>query len=284
MIEIKYRCSNGNEYNLIGDRMRVTNGNFHKYSWNKNVVESANGDILKGFSKEAITYSITINFRGRLEERKKLLDDLTNDFEYDITTKKPGKIIYGEYYIECYVIESETNISEIKNNWSQKVLKIYCPKAYWISEQHITIPAISKIQTMAVNNTKKYPYTYPYRYADVYKNTKVNIDHYAESDFRMIAYGPTANVNVSINGHKYHVDYPIESGEHMVIDSRDYLPPNERIYLVKSNGEKINVFNYRDPEHSVFQKIAPGYATIYYNQSYGIDLTIFKERSEPKWR
>ena len=33
MIEIKYVCSNGKEYNLIGDRMRATSGSFHEYQW-----------------------------------------------------------------------------------------------------------------------------------------------------------------------------------------------------------------------------------------------------------
>ena len=29
MIEIKYVCSNGKEYSLVGDRMRATSGYFH---------------------------------------------------------------------------------------------------------------------------------------------------------------------------------------------------------------------------------------------------------------
>lgn len=33
MIEIKYVCSNGKEYNLVGNRMRPTSGYFHEYEW-----------------------------------------------------------------------------------------------------------------------------------------------------------------------------------------------------------------------------------------------------------
>lgn len=242
-------------------------------------------DKITEFKRGIQTYTIEANITDEKEKDwQDSYDEMNEIFENDIWSKKPGKLYVNGWYMKCYVYSSKPQ--EIFENWGFQTteLKIVTDDSRWIGEQHITIPAISKIQTMAVNNTKKYPYTYPYRYADVYKNKKVNIDHYAESDFRMIAYGPTANVNVSINGHKYHVDYPIESGEYMVIDSRDYLPPDERIYLVKNNGEKINVFNYRDPEQSVFQKISPGYATIYYSQNYGIDLTIFKERSEPKWK
>ena len=282
MTEIKYQCSNGNEYNLIGDRMRATDGNLHKYKWEKDVTEIENGENLKKFKKEPITYSVTLSFRGKLEDRKQLLDDLTNDFEYDVIARKPGTFFFGEHYIKGYVIESETKVSEIKNSWSQKTVQIYCPYPFWITEQKISLKPITESEEPADNNT--YPYTYPYTYGSPSKTTSINIDHYAASDFRMIVYGPTANVSVTINGHIYHVEYPIEDGEYMVIDSRSFLPPDERIYLVRQNGERVNVFNYRDPVHSVFEKIPAGDITIDYSRKYGIDLIIFKERSEPKWK
>lgn len=282
MTEIKYQCSNGNEYNLIGDRMRATDGNLHKYKWEKDVTEIENGENLKKFKKEPITYSVTLSFRGKLEDRKQLLDDLTNDFEYDVIARKPGTFFFGEHYIKGYVVESETKVSEIKNTWSQKTIQIYCPYPFWINEQKISIKPISESEESTDNNS--YPYTYPYTYGSPSKTTSINIDHYAASDFRMIVYGPTANVSITINGHIYHVEYPLESGEYMVIDSRSFLPPDERIYVVRQNGEKVNVFNYRDPVYSIFEKIPAGDITIDYSRKYGIDLIIFKERSEPKWK
>lgn len=282
MTEIKYQCSNGNEYNLIGDRMRATDGNLHKYKWEKDVTEIENGENLKKFKKEPITYSVTLSFRGKLEDRKQLLDDLTNDFEYDVIARKPGTFFFGEHYIKGYVIESETKVSEIKNTWSQKTIQIYCPYPFWINEQKISIKPISESEESTDNNS--YPYTYPYTYGSPSKTTSINIDHYAASDFRMIVYGPTANVSITINGHIYHVEYPLESGEYMVIDSRSFLPPDERIYVVRQNGERVNVFNYRDPVYSIFEKIPAGDITIDYSRKYGIDLIIFKERSEPKWK
>ena len=282
MIEIKYQSSNGNEYNLVGDRMRVTDGSFHRYKWERDVSEMENGDNLKKFKKEPITYSITLNFRGKLQDRKQLLDSLTNDFEHDVATKKAGTFYFGECYIKGYVVESETKVSDIKNVWSQRMIQIYCPYPFWITEQKISIQPITESEEPADNNT--YPYTYPYTYGSPSKTTSINIDHYAASDFRMIVYGPTANVSVTINGHIYHVEYPIEDDEYMVIDSRSFLPPNERIYLVRQNGEKVNVFNYRDPEYSIFEKIPAGDITIDYSRKYGIDLIVFLERSEPKWK
>lgn len=278
---IKYKSNNGQSVNLNKFPYRMLISDIIDYE--PEVMES-NGKI-SGFNSNYIAQrEVNIDVhRTKTESARASMSHLTDIFASDVASRIPGKLYIDEWYIPCYFFGRETSRWDTGGIISCSY-KVITDHPSWITEQHITIPAISNIQTLAVQNTKKYPYTYPYRYTAVYKNTKVNIDHYAESDFRMIAYGPTANVNVSINGHKYHVDYPIESGEYMVIDSRDYLPPDERIYLVKNNGEKINVFNYRDPEHSVFQKISPGYATIHYNQSYGIDLTIFKERSDPKWK
>lgn len=43
MIEIKYVCSNGEEYNLIGEKMRATSGYFHAYEWKPNTTEREMG-------------------------------------------------------------------------------------------------------------------------------------------------------------------------------------------------------------------------------------------------
>ena len=47
---VRYVCSNGKEYSLIGDRMRATSGNFHKYEWKQNSTEIQFGDSVYGFT------------------------------------------------------------------------------------------------------------------------------------------------------------------------------------------------------------------------------------------
>ncbi len=69
----------------------------------------------------------------------------------------------------------------------------------------------------------------------------------------------------------------------MVIDSRQNLDPDKRCYIVHANGKMENVYNDRDSEYSIFQKIPPGTVYIYYSRAYGIDLTVYVERGEPKW-
>ena len=53
MIKIKYVCSNGEEYNLIGDKMKPTSGYFHSYEWNPNTTERKMGVTVNSFTKRS---------------------------------------------------------------------------------------------------------------------------------------------------------------------------------------------------------------------------------------
>ena len=50
MIEIKYACSNGKEYNIVGDRMRPTSGYFHDYEWKPMTTDQEIGADVYGLS------------------------------------------------------------------------------------------------------------------------------------------------------------------------------------------------------------------------------------------
>lgn len=279
---IAYESSSGKKFDLIADKMRPTSGNLHKYEWTIEADEQIYGTKITEFAKSAAEYSITLTFRGNLEERHRAMDDIVNSFEYDIANKMPGRLYYGEYYISCYMKASESKVNSIWNNWSDLTISVYCPYPFWIHEQTVSISPIL-LSVLDASWDKAYPYGYTYGYPESRTATRLQIDHYADSDFRMIVYGPASDVNVNIAGHPYIVRCKVESGEYLTIDSRNSQPADRRIFLTKNNGEKVNVFNYRDSAYSVLQKIPPGDVVIDYSRLYGIDLTLFLERSEPKW-
>ena len=57
MIEIKYVCSNGKEYNLVGDRMRPTSGYFHDYEWKPMTTDQEIGADVDRTGKHEVTIS-----------------------------------------------------------------------------------------------------------------------------------------------------------------------------------------------------------------------------------
>lgn len=135
MIEIKYVCSNGEEYNLIGDKMRATSGYFHAYEWIPNTTEKEMGVAVNSFTKEPVVYDITLTVRGKEFERKQFLNKLTNAFEYDVVNLSPGRIYYGKYYIDGYIKKSSNEVSGENNSRTDCKIEIYCPYPFWSMEQ-----------------------------------------------------------------------------------------------------------------------------------------------------
>lgn len=278
MIEIKYVSSDGKEYSLVGDRMRATDGYFHEYKWTPSEAKLKNGVEVYDFTKEPVSYEITLTIRGTLEERKGFIDRLTDSFEYDIVNVKPGRIYFGNYYIECYIQESRNKVSSLRNNWTDCEVNIYCPYPFWAMEQ------TKNFYPSEANKGENYAFLdYPKGYKYDYSRTKTgvehwNVDHYRNSNFKMVIYGPCANPRITIGGKVYQVHDTLEKGEYVVIDSR-----NRTVTKHLVNGTSQNIFYKKGMENSIFEMIPPGDLLINWSGEFGFEITIYKERSVPRW-
>ena len=306
---IKYRASSRNEYSLYAEKMRATEGSFHKYSWKPDSKQAKLGEILKDFTKEAQSYDITLQFRGELPERKALLDRLRNDFENDVVTKKPGRMYFGDYWIDGYCVESETGVSKIKNTWSQNDIIFYCPYPFWCREKKISFYASTqsivdegtkeendnmidnsvldpdykcdyprKYQTRYRPAKKRYLRDYKYDYYHNHQLARLDNDHFAETDFKMFIYGPCTEPKIWIGDHLYHMAATLYGSEYIVIDSR-----KRTIVKYARNGVQENLFNKRDKENYIFKKIPNGKSAVKWNATFPFDVILFQERSEPPW-
>ena len=278
MIEIKYVCSNGEEYNLIGDKMKATSGYFHEYEWKPNATEREMGATVNAFTKEPVIYDITLTVRGKEKERKQILNKLTNAFEYDVVNLTPGRIYYGEYYIDGYVKKSSNEVSNENNSRTDCKIEIYCPYPFWSMEQQASFYPDS------ANKGKPYTFLdYPIRYDYDYsrKNTGTqnwNIEHFRDSNFEMIIYGPCADPRILINGYPYQIYDTLEAGEYILIKSRE-----KTITKHLRNGTVQNIFAKRAKDKSVFALIPSGALTINWSGEFGFDIKVYKERSVPEW-
>lgn len=275
---VKYVASSGNEYNLKADGLKVKEANFHKYEWAMDVSEYRFGVTVDRWRKEAITYATTLMFVGTYAENLALITALHADFERDIITNKPGRLIWGGCYIETFARASSTYPDET-NLWTRNEVEFYCPYPFWIQEKSIQILPIDREATD--DRDKGYSYQYWYQYAKNKTITTVDLNYYAETDFKMVAYGPFASLYVTISDNVYNVNYAADAAEYMVIDTRRHGDQRGQAYLVRNNGTRVNVFDYRNPNRPLFQKVPPGTIVINYPRQHGIDLTFFMERSEP---
>ena len=287
MITLTYTCSNGTVFNLLSwEGVKTEKSNYHKYKWSAEVQKARFGDRIVNFTKASCFYEATFLFRGTKEARRQQIDAFHFCTEYDIAKQTPGRITWGSDYIECYITESSTEPRDDGGVYTENKVSIYCPYPFWIEEQTISIFPQDPPQP-ALDTDKGYPqtkisYPVPYSYSPGRNARLVNTHHYDSSNFRLVAYGATESLDVNIGGHRYNVNHEIGLREYMVIDSRQNVKADKRCYLVNSQGEEINIFNDRNPESSLFEKIPGGSFIVNYNRGYGTVLTLFKERSEPR--
>ena len=284
MAKVQYVSSRGKVFNLLSfDYAKLATANFHSYSWGRSVIKRKYGEIINEFTKDAQYFSCEFKFRGTPSRRAELIEAFHFETEYDITHKKPGKLIWNNDYIYCYFIESSTYPEEDGSQYTINQGVFYAPYPFWIEEKKVEIYPTDEGATLP--NAKGYVpdenrYGYPYSYCGAPTSVFIDVDSYADCDFRMLAYGPASAVQWTIDNHVYKVDYPIRENQYMVIDSRQNTEPDRQCYVVNESGIIINVFNYRVGE--VFKKIPSGNIILNYPRTYGLELTIFIERSEPR--
>ena len=284
---LTYKSSNGKEFSLLTwEGLKLEKADFHAYKWKKDTTKKTLGEIVNRFTKDSQLYKCTILFKGTPEERQRRIDEFHFCTEYDIAHMTPGRITWGVDYIDGYILESDTKPRNNGVNYAENTISIYCPYPMWIEEQIVNInPARGDEEEGAATDKAYNPgYPYDYSYAPAPTATHAVIDHYADSDFKLIAYGPFDKLSVTIAGHVYEVNYPIRANQYMVIDSRQSAPADRQCYVVSESGIITNVFNYRHDTESIFKKIPSGDVLINYSRAYGITLTVFKERSEPRAR
>lgn len=279
MTEVKYVCSNGKEYNLIGDRLRPTTGTFHDYAWEIETAYGINGYRIESFKKAAKTYQITLTVRGELDKRKEIIDDLTDAFEVDVISKKPGRIYFGGWYIDCYITAKKTSISNTWNNWTDLAVDIYCQTGMWIREETRSFPPISSDSERG-ESYLDYGHDYPYDYTMPYGGDVIwTVDHYAPCEFLMTIFGPASDPRIVINGHPYQIYTTLDTNEYLQIDSR-----NNQVIKYLANGIQQDIYDYRAKQESVFDPIAPGNISVVWSGEFGFDVTLYCERSEPRWK
>ena len=248
MIEIKYVSSNGEEYNLIGDRMRATSGYFHSYEWKASVTENTFGATVNEFTKDPVTYDLTLTVRGKESERKEFLNKITNAFEHDMVNLTAGRIYYGAYYIDCYIKKSSNEISSDNNSRTDCKIGIYCPYPFWSMEQE------QSFYPDSMNGGEEYFFLdYPMDFQHDYSRQGAGtqnwfIDHFRSNNFEMVIYGPCADPRIIINDYPYQIYETLEAGEYILLKSR-----NKTITKHLRNGTVQNIFAKRAKDKSVFE-------------------------------
>ena len=274
-VNLQYIASSGNTYNLKGDGIRTKKANYHAWKWGVNGTNLQFGNRISDFTRKPAEYETRLILDGTYDARKQILEALHDDFELDVRNKTPGRVIWGDYYIECYITSSST-YPDGNNIWTDNDVTFYCPYPFWVKEdtKEFAVQEVPSGQTYL-----DYPFDYAYDYFYGNPGTAVWQTGFPfESKFRLTIYGAVNNPRVQINGYPYQVNDMLSEGEYLVIDSR-----NNTVIKHTESGQEINIFDYRDKVRSIFAPIPGGTLTFNWTGAFGFDLTLYEERSEPRW-
>lgn len=277
MKDIYYVNSNNEKIDLLEPPYMLQTGELFGSKWNYESKQRLGGggkitNIRKDLEERTLTLSI-VNYG--VENYEEAIDYLHEVTDIDVLKKTPGRLHVGDMYLNCYVTASEKSEWEPEAGYIDVSLTLAVEYPMWVGENPYTFHSFGVSST----NNKRYPRRYPYRYANGMNSTYIINPHFANSNFKLIIYGPVVNPMVTIGGVSYLVNAILEEGEYLVIDSR-----SRTIIKVKKNGEQENLYHNRQKGRNFFRKVAPGRQPISWTGKFNFDLIIYEERGEPKWK
>lgn len=243
------------------------------YSWD---AKTENEKIIS-FCRDNATIPITIAVTADTEaEYVKILEEFHSIVEKDILEVMPGRLYVGEQYLQCYISGDIKQDAFMGIPIQVKNLSIVTDNPFWVTEQsHIFKPGVEQDAGYL-----EFPFDCPFDLmGDAAGSGSINLEHFDVCDFLITIYGPCTTPRITIGNNIYEVKTKLDSGEYMQINSR-----NRTVIRTRASGLKVNEFENRNSNvGSVFKKIQPGYNLVSWDGSFGFDITVFVERSEPKW-
>lgn len=212
----------------------------------------------------------------------KAVDQLENIAEKDVVNITPGRLYVGPSYMKGWIVGTT------KDRWVQDIdsisneLTFKSDYPYWITEEEFRFHKQGS-ESSEILEWLEFPYDVPYEFSKVRNLQYINNSNYTASGFKMIIYGPCINPLIRIAGHIYELRTTLYDGEYAVIDSSTRYAKDRKIVKVKTDGTEENLFNSKNNESSIWEKIPAGLSIVSWNGAFGFDIILFNERGTPRW-
>ena len=235
-----------------------------------------NNGLISDFSMRIVNKELPVLFASSSgQATKQLRNRAYSIVEKDVRAGLRGRLYVGDYYLECNIHGMTNSDYLIKDYILRTSMKVVTDKPMW--KKATTISFKAQDEDEGVLGTD-YPFDYP---TDLLKKeqgqqTIVNNSDFA-TDFIMTIYGAATAPEILINNHSYKMNSTIYDAEKIVIDS------DARTIFKHSGGVTYNLFNDREKESSIFEKIPNGLCAVNWNNTFDFDITLIDSRSEPIW-
>ncbi len=250
--------------------------------FNSEFEEVEENDRIQDWEKKITDYSLQIDIsavsKKAFQEAVDRLEDIT---EKDIVNMTPGKLYVGNSYMKCWIVGTGKDrwLNDLCSISNELTVKSDYP--YWITEEKFEY--LKAEQSEVTSPWLEFPYDFPYEYAKVRNLQYIQNNNYTASGFKMIIYGPCINPLIRVAGHIYELKTTLYEGEYAVIDSSTRYAKDRKIIKVKADGTQEDIYNSRNKESEIWEKIPPGRSTVSWSGSFGFDIILFNERGTPRW-
>lgn len=255
------------------DGIFVDTNELHDFEWNVTKRDNRIGSLNAKITKKKLPVKIICETEEKgIQARNRLFEVA----EKDALAMQYGKIVVGNYYMRCFVTKSKKKDYLTTRRYMKAELTITTDYPYWIKE---TTSIFRKLGEGG-GGVKQldFPYDHPFDYMGEAANENLINTALTDTNFKMIIYGVCIDPAIYIAGHCYQVNCTVGAGEYLTIDS-----VTKKIFITDIKGQVINKFNERSRESYIFQKIPPGNNNIAWEGSFGVDVVLLEERSEPVW-
>ena len=271
--QLKYKNHVNEVFEFGKDGIFVDMNDLHDYEWTVTKKGNRIAALDRSISKRKLPIVIICDTEEKgIAARNRLLEVV----EKDVQAMKYGRIIIGDYYFRCFVTKSQKKNYLTTKRWMEATLTLTTDFPYWVKE---TTYCFSNAETESEGGQDlDFYFDHPFDYSSGLTSKEMNNTGFVDANFRMVIYGACSNPTVYVSGHAYTVNCDVGANEYLTIDSG-----SKKVFLTAVDGTTTNVFNLRDRDSYIFEKIHPGINVVTLEGDFGVDITLLEERSEPKW-
>lgn len=268
--QLKYKNHVNEVFEFGKDGIFVDTNELHDYEW----TVTKKGRKISALDREVSKRKLPVVIICKTEEegiaaRNKLFEVV----EKDVLAMQHGRIILGDYYFKCFVTQSQKKKYLASKRWMEATLTLTTDFPYWVKE---TTHSFRDTNVGGAGQNFDMNYDFPHDFFS--GSTQMNNTSFVGANFRMVIFGACSNPAVYVNGHLYQVNCDVGDSEYLTIDS-----VSKKVFLTASDGTTTNVFNLREKDSYIFEKIQSGINYVIIDGDFGVDITLLEERSEPKW-
>lgn len=210
------------------------------------------------------------------DEYSKAISEILEVTDADVFRTTPGKLYIGDSYLSCYFIKSKKTMKYANVRKTKISFTILSENGSWMKETTTAFRTVTNVDDGGAG--LDYNFDYPFDYVGSLMTRSVVNKSYAPVNFEIVIYGTCVNPLINIGGHTYRMLCTVETGQYLTINSM-----TKKIYLTRIDGQVVNEFNNRFRDSDIFKKIPEGRNLVTWDGTFGFDIKLLDERSEPKW-